>query len=69
MLIHLPYHLVDEVLPVAVITSLDEVIRFVSHSTGGTTQLERPQEVVGFLEVRTDSYDLVDEVFHTDDSM
>jgi len=42
------------------------VIRFVSHSTGGTTQLERPQEVVGFLEVGTNREYLVDEVFHTD---
>jgi len=62
--VHSTNHLVDEVLSVAVVTSLNKVIRFVSHSTGGTTQLERPQEVVGFLEVASYCENLVDEIFY-----
>ena len=32
------------------------------------SELEWPQEVVGFLEVGTDSIDLVDQVFNANDS-
>jgi len=39
----------------------------VAESTLGGAQLERPQEVVGILEVSSDIVDLVDQVFNTDD--
>ena len=66
--IHLSDHLIDKVLSVTVITTLNEVIRFDSHTTGRTTQLERPQEVGSFLEVGADREDLVDQVLNADDS-
>ena len=37
------------------------------HSTSRAVQLEGPQEIVGFLEVSTNSDDFMDEVFDTDD--
>lgn len=39
------------------------------HAASGAGQLEGPEEVVGLLEVRADSVDLVDQILHTDDSV
>jgi len=43
------------------------VSSLVLESTEGRVQFERPQEVVSFFEVVTDSVDFVDEIFNTDD--
>ena len=59
---------VDLVLPVAEVTTLNEVVGLLSPSTGGVVQLEGPQEVGGILEVRANSQDLVDQILHADDS-
>ena len=42
---HQPQESVDLVLPVAEITTLNEVVGLLSPSTGGVVQLEGPQEV------------------------
>ena len=59
---------VDLVLPVAEVTTLNEVVGLLSPSTGGVVQLEGPQEVRGILEVWANSQDLVDQILHADDS-
>ena len=57
---------VDEILSVTpVSTSLDGVSLGVVSSSWGT-ELERPDEVVGFSEVGSDSLDFVDEILDTD---
>ena len=66
--IHLSDHLIDKVLSVTVITTLNEVIRFDSHTTGRTTQLEWPQEVGSLLEVFSYCENLVNQIFNADDS-
>merc|ERR1712180_122208 len=66
-LIHLSHHLVDEVFPVSVITTLHEVVCLHPHSTCRTTQLEGPQEVVRLLEILTYCENLVDQILNTDD--
>ena len=65
--VHRPDKFVDEVLSVTVVTTFNEVICFVPHSSQRTTQLERPQEIICFLEVVPHREDLVDEIFHADD--
>jgi len=66
-LVGLPDVSVDEVLPVAMVTTLDEVVGLVSHASQSVAQLEGPQEVVDFLEVGSDGVDLVDQVLDADD--
>jgi hypothetical protein len=38
-----------------------------SESTSGGSELEGPEEVVGFLEVGSNTVDLVNEIFNTND--
>jgi len=66
---HLPQELVDLVLPVSEVSTFDKVISFLSPSTGGSVELEGPQKVAGIFEVRTNSKDLVDQIFNADDSV
>jgi hypothetical protein len=69
-LVHLSDESVDVVLTVTEITTLDEVLEFaLTEATIGIGQLEGPQEVAGLLEVGADSVDLVDQVFHADDTI
>ena len=64
-LVHLLNQAVDEVLSVTCVTTLDEVDELSGlETTVRVRQLEWPQEVVGLLEVRTHSEDLVDQVLH-----
>lgn len=50
------------------ITTFNEVRSLASaETTGRRVELEGPQEVVGLLEVGTNSVDFVDQIFHTDD--
>ena len=65
---HLSQELVDLVLPVAEVSTLDKVVGLLPPAAGGVVQLEGPQEVRGVLEVRSDGQDLVDQILHADDS-
>ena len=51
------------------VASLNEVPRLLPEPTAGRAELERPDEVVGFLEVRSHREDLVDEILHADDAV
>jgi transcriptional antiterminator Rof (Rho-off) len=66
-LIHAADELVDELLAVAGITTLGEVDALVLEAAQGVGELERPQEVVGLLEVGSAGVDLMNEVLHADD--
>ena len=66
--VHSLDELVDEILAVAMVTTLDEVPGLLSVATSGIAQLERPKEVVGLFEVRAHRDYLVDEVLNTDDT-
>jgi len=50
------------------VTTLLEGVSLVAESTLGGAKLERPEEVVGLLEVRSDGVDFVDQIFNADDS-
>lgn len=68
-LVHLADELVDLVLAVTSVTTLDEVEGLaLGHTTSSTGELEGPEEVVGLLEVGSDGVDLVDQILHTDDT-
>jgi hypothetical protein len=62
-LVHLADQTVDEVLTVASITTLNEVLGDGLETTTRGGQLEGPQEVVCLLEVRANSVDLMNEIF------
>ena len=67
-LVHLADELVDVGLPVAEVTTLDEVLELpCPPAASGVGELERPEEVVGLLEVRASGEDLVDEIFDGED--
>lgn len=59
---------VDLGAPLSCVAALVEVEKLLAETTVGVGQLERPQEVVGRLEVGSDRVDLVDEVLHADDA-
>jgi len=62
--------LVDLVLTVSALTTLDEVDGLLAlETTVGVGESKWPQEVVDLLEVGANSEDLVDNIFHTDDSV
>jgi hypothetical protein len=59
---------VDEVFTVTGSTTLDEVVELaLGPHVVGVGELEGPQEVVSFTEVRTNGSDFVDQIFNTDD--
>jgi hypothetical protein len=63
-LVHALNQVVDEVLAVASITTLDKVKELaLVESTVGVGELERPEEVVGSLEVGSNSDNLMHEIF------
>jgi hypothetical protein len=69
-LVHLLNETVDEVLAVAEVTALDEVLELAgAETTGGRRELEGPQEVAGLLEVGADGVDLVDQVLDADNAV
>ncbi len=45
------------------------MVTLLSESTSRIGKLERPQEFVGLLEFRTNSINLVNQIFHADDTM
>jgi hypothetical protein len=60
---------VDEVLTVAGITSLDEVKELaLVETTVGVRELERPKEIVCFLEVLSGVIDLMNKILNADDT-
>jgi len=60
--------LVDELFSVSPISSSLEGVSLVGESSSWGSELEWPQEVVGFLEVGADCVNLVDQIFNADDS-
>jgi len=64
---HVSNQFIDSFFSVTPVTTLLEGVSLVVESTLGRAELERPHEVVGFLEVRSDSVELVDQVFNADD--
>lgn len=69
LLVHSPDHSVDLVLPVSCITTFYKVGGLLVHASSGRGQLEWPEEVVGGLEVLSDSVNLMDEILNADDSI
>jgi hypothetical protein len=68
-LVHLADEVVDEVLTVTEVSSLNEVLELAgAESSGGGGELEGPEEVGGLLEVGSNGEDLVDQVLNGDDS-
>jgi hypothetical protein len=68
-LVHASNELVDELLAVTKVTSLDEMPELPwAETASGRGQLEWPQEVGGLLEVGANGVDLVDEVLDADDA-
>jgi len=59
--------LIDGFVSVTPITTLHERMSLVVESTLGGRKLEGPEEVVGFLEMGSDSVDFVDQIFNADD--
>lgn len=69
LLVHSPDHSVDLVLPVSCITTFYKVSGLLVHASSGRGQLEWPEEVIGGLEVLSDSVNLMDEILNADDSI
>ena len=68
-LVHLPDELVDELLAVTKVTTLDEVLELAGTETAsGGRELEGPEEVGDGLEVGADGVDLVDDVLNAGDT-
>jgi len=65
---HFRQERVDEVLPASEVTALDKVVGLLAEATGGSVQLEGPQEVGGVLEVGSNGDDLVDQIFDANDA-
>jgi hypothetical protein len=60
---HLSQQLIDGLLPITSITTLDEMLEFpLSPPTGRITQLERPQKVVGLLEIWSNCENLMNQI-------
>ena len=67
-LVHLADEIVDVNFTITVVTTFDEVRSLTStETTSGGVKLERPEDVVGFIESGTDGENFVDQIFHTDD--
>ena len=68
-LVHLPDELVDELLAVTKVTTLDEVLELAGTETAsGGRELEGPEEVGDGLEVGADGVELVDDVLNAGDT-
>lgn len=67
-LVHAANEVVDLLLTVTEVTSLSEVLTLLNISTKRRAELEGPEEVIGLLEVGSASIDLVNKIFHADNS-
>jgi len=65
---HLLEKSVDELLAVAEVAALREVVRLLTPPAARVVKLKVPQEIVGDFEVRSDGEDFVDQVFDADDA-
>lgn len=61
---HSFHEVVEEVLSVSPVSASLERVPLLGEPSAGSSQLERPQEVVGFLEVGAHGVDLVDKVLN-----
>jgi len=68
-LIHLTDELVQLSLSIASITVLNIVVPLLGEPTKRSAQLEGPQKVVGLLEARANSVNLVDEILNANDAI
>lgn len=69
-LVHLPDELVDELLTVTKVTTLDEVLELAgAETTSRRGELEGPEEVGDGLEVGADGVELVDDVLNAGDAV
>merc|ERR1712198_544543 len=67
-LVHPPDEVVDELLPVAIVTALDPVVALLAVALAGRAELEGPEEVGGLFEVGSHGVDLMYQILHTDDT-
>ena len=66
-LVHPFDELIDVVLTVTSVTTLDVVVSLLLQASQWCLQLEGPKEVVGLLEVWPNSHDLVNKILNADD--
>ena len=64
--VHSTNEVIDEVFSVARLAALDEVLSLLLDAVARGVEFERPEEVVGLLEMRTYRPDLVHQILHTD---
>ena len=68
-LVHLADELIDLVLPITQITTLDEVLELPgAETTSRTGELKWPKEVAGLLEVGANGIDFVDQILNGDNT-
>ncbi len=67
-LIHLTNEVIQLILPVSSIARFNVVVSLLLETTQWTAQLEWPQKVIGFLEVRTHSVDLMNKILNANDA-
>lgn len=65
-LVHPSNELIEVILAISSIPSLNIMVPLLFHTTQRCLQLEWPQKVVGLLEVGPNSHDLMDEIFNAD---
>ena len=68
-LVHFANKLIDLVLSVSMVTTLNKVRGNLAEATPGRTELHGPQAVVGFLKVLAHWVDLMDEILNADDTI
>lgn len=61
--------MVDELFSVTPISSSLEGMSLVCETSSWSSKFEWPQEVVGFLEVRTNGENFIDQIFNANDSV
>ncbi len=67
-LIHLTNEVIQLILPVSSIARFNVVVSLLLETTQWTAQLEWPQKVIGFLEVRTHRVDLMNKILNANDA-
>ena len=69
-LVHTLNKLINTILTVSRLTALNEMASLLSREpTSRVRKTERPQKVIGLLEVGSNSENLVDQIFNTDDAV
>ena len=69
-LVHLPDEVIDVLLPIPQITTLNEMFELpLPKPTRRITELKRPQKVARLLKVRPDRVDLMNQVLHAHDTV